>query len=338
MEARQSAAPYTDAIINQILAMSQGAADSDASVQATAALEIAAGVVSRAFAVADVSGADIPPVQLAALARAVVTRGEALAYYDGMALLPVVTYEIYGPARRMEWRYHCDFDSPGGNTMSLHVPARRMVHWQYSYDLGRPWIGVGPMQRAIEGGQLAANVERALRRESSGTVGYLLPIPTDADDASVTQLKADLKALHGRTSVVETTAGGWGEGRIAAPRSDYVPQRIGPAPPVSMVEVHRAIQRAVLAACGVPVELVEPAEGTGAREAWRRFLHGTVQPLAMVFADELSRVYMRPVTLTFEKLFASDIAGRARAFQSMVGAGMEVGQAAALSGLMAEDD
>ena len=329
-------APYTDAIVAQIIAMTQGA-NGEPSPQASAALEIAAGAIARAFESATVTGATVPPGQLGSLARAVVTHGEACAWYDGMDLIEVVNYDVRGRASRSTWRYVINVDSPGGHLIDTTVMRSRMVHWQYSYDLNRPWIGVGPLQRAILSGQLIANIENSMKQEAGGAVGYLLPIPTDSDDESVTELKADLKALNGRTTVVETTASGWGEGRMSAPRQDFVPQRIGMNPPLSVPQVHFAIQNSVLACCGVPIELVTTADGTGQREAWRRFLHGTVQPLAIVLQSELSRVYGRDVTIDFKRLFASDIAGKARAFQSMVNGNMEIQQAAALSGLLAED-
>ena len=105
-----------------------------------------------------------------------------------------------------------------------------------------------------------------------------------------------------------------------------------------MPAVHSAIQNAVLAACGVPIELVIAADGTGQREAWRRFMHGTLQPLSLILVTELTRALGRTVTLTFDRLFASDIAGRARAFQSMVASGMDLQQAAGLSGLMVDNE
>ena len=40
------------------------------------------------------------------------------------------------------------------------------------------------------------------------------------------------------------------------------------------------------------------------------------------------------VTLSFDRLFAGDLSGRARAFQSLVGGGMDPGRAAGLAGLM----
>ena len=56
-----------------------------------------------------------------------------------------------------------------------------------------------------------------------------------------------------------------------------------------------------------------------------------------MFAEELSSKLDRTITLNFDRLFAADLSGRARAFQSMVGGGMDVSKAAALAGLMAEE-
>ena len=52
---------------------------------------------------------------------------------------------------------------------------------------------------------------------------------------------------------------------------------------------------------------------------------------------ELSDKLDTEVTLSFDALYASDITGRARAFQSMVGGGMDVAKAAALSRLMMDE-
>ena len=43
------------------------------------------------------------------------------------------------------------------------------------------------------------------------------------------------------------------------------------------------------------------------------------------------------VTLSWTELRASDLSGRARAFQSMVGGGMAVAEAVSVAGLMVED-
>lgn len=335
----RNAAVYTDAIVAQIIAQARDGADgTEPSPLTTGPMEIAAGVISRAFASARVEGADLSPSQLASLVRSMVVRGEALAVYNGIELIEVGVWTIEGNPSPSTWRYKVQLDSPSGRGMDTVTPHSTTVHARYSYDPSSPWIGVGPLQRSLMNGQLAANVERSLRDEASGRVGYLLPIPTDGADATVAQLKSDLKTMKGKTYVVETTAAGWGEGRASAPRQDYVPQRIGMNPPISVPQIHAAVQASVLAVCGVPVELVQIADGTGQREAWRRCLHGTIEPLSRILIHELSRVYARPVSISFDSLFASDIQGRARAFQSLAHGGMDLMEAAAASGILNAED
>ena len=72
------------------------------------------------------------------------------------------------------------------------------------------------------------------------------------------------------------------------------------------------------------------------RESWRLALFGVVSPLAVKVEAELTAKLETDVTLGFSEMKASDVQGRARAFQSMVGGGMEVERAVALSGLLME--
>ena len=75
--------------------------------------------------------------------------------------------------------------------------------------------------------------------------------------------------------------------------------------------------------------------GTAAREAYRRFLHGTVAPLGRIVARELAEKLDTPgVALNFDALFAADLSGRARAFGSLVQGGMDIDRAAGLAGLL----
>ena len=62
-------------------------------------------------------------------------------------------------------------------------------------------------------------------------------------------------------------------------------------------------------------------------------LFGVLSPLGRLVQTEL-RGKLGDVTLDWSELRASDLSGRARAFQSMVGAGMDVSKAAGLAGLM----
>ena len=68
-------------------------------------------------------------------------------------------------------------------------------------------------------------------------------------------------------------------------------------------------------------------------------LHGVVSPIGRLVQEELREKLDAPgLTLNWSALSASDLQGRARSFQSMVGGGMPLERAAALSGLMLPED
>ena len=162
----------------------------------------------------------------------------------------------------------------------------------------------------------------------------------DGSDPTVTALKNDLLKLNGQLALVESMRGNWKEGSSAreAP-ADWRAQRIGASPPVSLVNLHELASREIALACGVPAALASPnPTGTGTRESWRQFLFGTIAPVGKLVAAELSRKLGAPITLKWDELRASDLAGRARAFQSLVGGGMELGRAAGLAGLLDPTD
>ena len=66
-------------------------------------------------------------------------------------------------------------------------------------------------------------------------------------------------------------------------------------------------------------------------------LFGVLSPLGRKVESELRR-RLGDVSLDWSELRASDLSGRARAFQSMVGAGMDISKAAGLAGLMDSDN
>ena len=80
------------------------------------------------------------------------------------------------------------------------------------------------------------------------------------------------------------------------------------------------------------------SDGTAAREAWRQALFGVIAPLGRILHAEIRAKIHDGISLSWDELRASDLSGRARAFQSMVTAGMDVSKAAALAGLMEPDD
>lgn len=347
VERRQTADPaaggggsYTDAIVTAILDVAKGG-PGKASPLGTAALEGCAALYAAAFASARVagdSGLVTAPV-LAAVGRDLVRHGEAVFVIysrpEAMAdvqLLRASSWDVTGGIDPGTWRYQVTINGPSGS-WTRRLPASSVIHATYATTSDRPWTGVAPLEWASGTGKLLAAVEQVLSDESSGTRGYLLPVPADGQDAEIDQLKADLGGLAGGTSLVETTAAGWGAGGADAPRADWQPRRIGPAFPMPVVQLRGDVERCIAAAAGVPVSLLagSGAEAT-AREGWRRFLFGTIAPAAKLLSDELTRKLERPVSLSFDELRASDLQGRARAFKSMVDGGLPMERAAALAG------
>ena len=150
-------------------------------------------------------------------------------------------------------------------------------------------------------------------------------------------MEADIGAARGKAVLTETTAAGWGEDKTAAPQADWKPQRLGPNPPDALVAVADAAFSRMVAACGAGVSLFADADGTAQREAWRRWHLGTVQPLAKLLAHELTVRLETTVSLRLDKC-PTDLAGRAGAFKASATGGMDVAKAAAVSGLMLDDE
>ena len=108
-------------------------------------------------------------------------------------------------------------------------------------------------------------------------------------------------------------------------------------PPASLVELVSVASQEVYSACGFNAALWGGSQAASVREAWRLALFGVLSPLGRMVESELQDKLEDTVTLSWQELRASDLSGRARAFQSMVGGGMAVDQAVAVAGLMVED-
>ena len=341
----QHGAGFTDAIVRALLTQAAGGATADAC--STAALEAAVSSYARAFQIATVEP-DTPatraltPDLLALMARDLIRRGEFVHVIEvdrgGVRLTPAGSWDVRGRWDPATWRYRCDLFGPSGN-VTRFLPADAVVHGRYSVDPARPWAGVSPLGWARLTGRLHASIEDALADESGSTRGHILPVPAgpdaeNEDDDPLADLRKDIASLRGKTALVETVASGWGEGGLAAPQSDWRPQRIGANPPPSLATLRTDSAQAVLAACGCSADLFASGDASGQRESWRRFLHGSVQPLGDLLAAELADKLAIPgLALRFDRLFASDLSGRARAFGSLVQGGMDKDRAARLAGL-----
>ena len=186
----------------------------------------------------------------------------------------------------------------------------------------RPYHGLSPGTWAADTSRLTANAERSLANEAGGPLAQLLPVPQDGGDGAedgtdpLSGLKADIKDAKGSALLVETTSGGWGEGAVNAPRSDWKQARLGPMPPEAMVKLAESAFARSLAAAGCSPSLFNDADGTSKREALRQWHMGVVRPLARMLESELSEKFGSPVRLKFDD-YGRDMVSRAQVFAKL---------------------
>ena len=339
-ERLEQRASYSDAVVAALVSRADGT--TLALPSATSALETCAGTIGRAFAAAEIDGPSIitralAPGIMALVGRELIRVGEVVFYIDttaGLKLLPAQSWDIDGDPDPDSWTYRLTLGGPSRTITYDDVPATACLHIRYAVSPSSPWSANGPIQVAALAGRLSSETARALGEESSGPIGRLLGIPVDGADATVEALKSDIASARGRTAIAE--GGDWGsagDGKLGLKS-----ERFGADPPSSLVQLLSAASQEIYAACGLNSALWGGAGGAGAtREAWRLALFSVLAPLGRLVEAELQDKLEDSVTLSWQELRASDLSGRARAFQSMVGGGMAVDQAVSVAGLMIED-
>ena len=334
---------FFNAVVAQLQAQ---ASTSAADAGATAAIEAAAGQLSRAFADAQVDGPEaITPSFLAQVGRDLIRGGASLHRIDivgGRVHLWPVAQWFWHQGRSPDpstWMVRCTEYGPSGSVTHL-LPWEAVIWQTWGLSTTTPWVGRGPSSWAPLTAKTAAETERSLGDEASGPITQLVPIPQDGGDGGdedpLAQLKADIGAARGKAVLTETVAAGWGEGRASAPMSDWKPHRLGPDFPPAVTEAARDSFARMLAACGSNISLFDDSDGTAQREALRRWHMGTVRPLSRLLEHELSMKLDTPVALRFDA-YATDLAGRAGAFKALVTGGMPVTEALAVSGLLTDE-
>ena len=318
--------------VDELIALraSQAAGTNVPSVATLAASEMAAGLWERGMA-AGVSDS-LSAATLGSIGRGLVTRGESVWYVaDDLSPVPASDWDVTSPVvRPAGWRYRLSLAGPSGHATRRDVPADRVLHFRINVDSRFPWRGRSPWSLATTTARLAAALESSLADEESGPVGTILPVPDLERSAAVADA---LPGLRGAAVLGETMAGGWEEGQARAPSGqDWQTVRVGPDPPDGQRQLREAASVALLAAAGVPADLIFPTSAGDTREAWRRFLFSTIAPVGRVVGDETRRVLGGSGRVDFAALQASDLQGRSRAFRQLTEAGMSTGDARRICG------
>ena len=332
-------APYSDAIAAALYTAAAG--NEEIGVSATGVQEACAGLWARSFASATVTPstpktAALTPSTLAMVGRNLHQNGESVFEIvvdaDGVKLLPASSWNITGD-RPGAWMYELTIPQPSA-ILTRYRAGERVLHLQYDSVTSEPWKAAGPGNRAKTTGELNSVLETRLRQEIGSPVGSVVPVP---QIEGTTRLQATLKALRGEIVMVPSAAGGWDEpGTEQHGRSDWRVQRLGADPPQVLAQLRADVADQVAAASGIPPALIRAdSDATAAREGYRQFISSTIGPIARMIEGELRLKLDEPnLALSFDKLAAADISGRARATQSLVGAGATLADALEATGLM----
>ena len=333
----------TDRLIAQSVSAAMGAPQPAPADSAGAAVAAAlyAGALGNANIKAQV---DFQPDFLSSLARALVLRGEALyAIESDRSLIPCETWDISGGAAESTWSYRIDIATPDGNK-SMRRPREGVCHFKWAIDSRKPWKGISPLDMAKGMSSLAAKSAQSLSTEYNATQMYVLPLMYDANvmgsdasagDADIAEQFDKVKAgANGRTfSLLFTNQMKW-------PKDErdktFEQKRLGASLTQDNVIATFKSQESVLSLCGIPPGLLAP-EGQS-RDAFRLWIATAVEPLAKRISYELSKGLETQVEIDTSPVTKQDIVGRARAFGSLVKGGMEVSEAAKISGVLAEDN
>ena len=347
-ERRDSGGGFSDAVVRLIEAQAAGSA---ADASSTAAIEAASGLLSRALAAAEVDGASwladtVTPSYLAQVGRDLIRNGDSMHVIrvdrGGMVkLIPASSWHWEGSHDPDSWTVRATAYGPSTST-TWNLAAKAVVFVRWGSTPGQPYVGIGPTSWAHTTARLQSEAERSLADEAAGPLAQLLTYPEsqdlDSDDDSdpLAGLRASIAAARGKAMLVESTAGGMGEGRANAPQRDWKPERLGPSPPDAMVQIADSAFGRMLAACGCSPALFDDSDGTSKRETLRQWHLGTVQPLARLLEAELETKLETRVRLRFD-LYNVDLAGRAQAFQKLVAGGVDPLKALQTAGLLATD-
>ena len=324
-EVRSGESSYTNQVLSgSMVAERQGAG--------AAAVQAAAGLWARCLSVAKSELEQLTPDLLGAIGFDLGVVGEfvGVVQVDGtgrVSLLRAASWNIAGGPDPRSWIYQLTLSGPT-STHTRVLPADSVVHVRYLPDNRTPWRGVAPWRRAPNLSKLAAEVEAALIREVRLPTKIIIPMPQGANIDTNT-LRSQFQNSEFQIAFPTTTSAGFGGGRSSAPLTDWKTTRLKSEPDEGLVGLCRDIPGQVGVLYGIPVVM---SAGTGSesivREAFRRFVLTTIEPIALIVSRELTRVFEVPVELDLSDLAHADIAGRARAFKALVGSGMTAADAA----------
>ena len=319
-------ANYTDQVVAMMMSSASGASDGRALAVSEACARWWSSALSSASVAPDVPALRaLTPSTLAYVGRELFRVGESchmISVVDGLVeLVPVSSFYVTGSYRRSDWIYTCSISGPS-ETVTRKLRAEEVVHCRYGVSKEQPWRGRSPLALAASTSRVAAALEHALDSE----LGFQLSQMISPKSRSEFGMESSI-APENLAKIVESFSKHVQSSSFILP-SDVSVSRLGPDPPIALGELRDKLSDSILYAAGLPPALLSSdSSGTGAREAYRQLLHGTIRPLGMLVEQEIQEKLDPACSLSFDSLRAADIASTARAFRSFVDAGLSPDEA-----------
>lgn len=322
-------ADASDVVINAIL---NQFSDVVTDATETAAVETAAGIIGRAFASATINtSAGITKRNLFDIGRSLVRTGEFVALDFTEGLTQVQIKEMAGRYDRRDFIYDLRINTPSGEREGKYR-GDEVVHIVYTHNDLTPFRGTPAHKIANLTSMMLFNLQSALKYELGTPQGFILPIPTrDGGSATLDNLRNTIAQMKGRVATVESAQSLANTQGFQSQR-EWNTVRLGANPPETLIALLKNLREEIIN-LWIPIALIN-SNGGSSREAWRQFLFGTIAPIANLITEEIQSKIDPEFNLQFDELRASDITGRARAFNSLVSGGMDLTQAASLSGIL----
>lgn len=325
IEKRSSASGFTAEIIaarESYISGRRGLAELTATAQGCISLW------EGAFALADVSGTDLLDRRtMALLARSVALRGEGVFLIRDAGLVPCSDWDLR-TRNGKPTAYRVSVSEAGGGRTETAL-AGEVLHLRIGADPVAPYYGTAPLKRASLTAGLLHAVESALAEvfENAPLGSQIVPYPESAD-TDMTALGRSFRGQRGRVLLRESVnvqaAGG------PAPNVDWKPADVTPDLEKAMTaETLSAARDAVCGSFGVlPALFAGNAQGPLVREAQRHLAAWTLQPIAVLLAEEASEKLGSTVEIdVMRPVQAYDVGGRARALATIVQALAEAKEA-----------
>lgn len=272
-----------------------------------------------AMALADVKGTDLlTRFAMALVARSLALRGEVVFLIRDDRLVPCADWDLR-TRDGVPTAYRVSVSEAGGG-VSFTALAAEVLHVRIGTDPVAPWLGIAPLRRAALTAGLLQAIEDALSEVYSlAPLGsQVVPFP-ESPEVDQTALGRSFRGQRGRVllreSVTVTAAGG------PVPATDWRPASLTPDLQAALpLEALASARDAVCGAFGVlPALFAGNAQGPLVREAQRHLCGWTLQPIAMLLAEEASAKLGTQVMVdTLRPVQAYDAGGRSRALATIV--------------------